>query len=160
MRRALVLAGIAPALAGCGLSDPYTTPTATTSSAASPQARAAAPAEAPSSAPRGAGAPLVAARAFLRGYLPYLYGLGEAGAIPAIAPKLRAQLAAQPMSRDDGASPSRPRLEALRLLARRGDQALARAIVTDESGVYFPRELALARGSAGWLVTAIRASGG
>jgi hypothetical protein len=159
MKRALAVALAVPALAGCGLSDPYRAPSATTSTAARPQVRAA-PLEAPGQAPRGAGAPLSAARAFLRGYLPYLYGLGEARSIPAIAPKLRAQLAAQPMTRDDGASPSHPRLEALRLFARRGDQAVARAIITDESSVYFPRELALVRGAGGWVVTAIRASVG
>jgi hypothetical protein len=155
--RGLAIALAVPALAGCGLSDPYTASTTTASTAAATQAPTA-PIEAPSSL-RGAGAPLSAARAFLRGYLPYLYGLGEAREIPAIAPKLRAQFQAQPMTRDDGASPSHPRLEALRLIARRGDQAVARAIVTDESGVYFPRELALVRGARGWVVTAIRASG-
>jgi hypothetical protein len=159
MKRALAVALAVPALAGCGLSDPYSASTATTSTAAKPQVRTS-PVAASVEATRGARAPLTVAHAFLRGYLLYLYGLGEARSISAIAPKLRAQLAAQPMTRDDGASPSHPRLEALRLLAQRGDQAVARAIVTDESGVYFPRELALMRGSGGWVVTAIRASGG
>jgi hypothetical protein len=157
--RALVPVALIAVLAGCGLRDPYAAQStrAGSASAARPAVTRSVEAE-----PRTGGGdkPLATARKFMRGYLPFLYGLGSAQAIVAITPALERELAAQPMARDDGASPSHPRLEALRLIARRGPRAVALAIVTDESGVYFPRKLALVQGTAGWQVTAISASGG
>lgn len=98
----------------------------------------------------------------MRGYLPYLYGLGPARAIVAVTPQLKHALGTQPMTREDGASPSHPRLDALRILAARGTRARARAIVSDESGVYFALELelVLVRGAGDWRVAALKTIGG
>jgi hypothetical protein len=160
MMRLLCIAAAALALAGCGLQDPYST----SSTPARRQAPAVAPraTSTPSAAvsARGAAAPLASARLFMRGYLPYLYGLGPAHAIAAVTPAFRHVLAAQPMTREDGASPSHPQLEALRALSQKGRAAIARAIVSDESKVYFALDLALVRSDAGWQVSALKTVGG
>ena len=151
MRRAAVLAlGCALLVTGCGLQDPYTPPA---SAPPAPHTRDAA------ALPTRTVGPVPAARGFLRGYLPYLYGLGAARRITSATPELRRALAAQPMTRDDGASPSHPRVEALRLLAQERGAARVRAVVSDESGVYYAVELAVVHSGRGWRVGAVRMSG-
>ena len=154
MRRLTALVVIGLLVAGCGLRDPYAG-----SQPVAPSVAVRARAQATSDARARCGASTkAAARAFMRGYLPYLYGLGSARAIACVTPVLRLALAAQPMTREDGASPRRPRLESLRPLAAGGGSRM-RAIVSDESGVYFPVELALVRWAGGWLVAALRTGG-
>src|SRR3954453_16184103 len=114
MRRALATTALAVALGGCGLKDPYS-PTMPTN-VARPQVAATAMTGVTAPVPRNANAPLAAAQAFMRGYVPYLYGLGRAAKIGPATSHLKRSLAAQPMTRDDGASPAHPRLEALRVL--------------------------------------------
>ena len=150
MKRVTALVVIGLLLAGCGLRDPY---------AGSQPAVPGRAVRAHVQTRTGCGASAeAAARGFLRGYLPYLYGLGLARAITCTTPELRGALAAQPMTREDGASPRRPRVESLRPLAA-GAGARMRAIVADESGVYFPLELALVRARRGWEVAALRTGG-
>lgn len=154
MTRVAALA-LALSLAGCGLEDPY----ATTSPPQGAAKTHVAP-QPPRAGPAREGAPLAGARAFMRGYLPYLYGLGPARAIAAATPALRRSLSAQPRAREDGASPSQPRLEGLRALAQNDRGARVRAIVSDESRVYFAVELALVRGERGWQVATLKTNGG
>jgi hypothetical protein len=151
VRRAVVLVlGCALLVTGCGLRDPYT-------SASPPDSRVH---KAHTAAmPARALGPVAAARSFMRGYLQYLYGLGSARAIASATPQLRRALAAQPMTRDDGASPSHPRIESLRLLADQRTVARVRAVVSDESGVYYAVDLALVRRARGWRVGAVRMGG-
>jgi hypothetical protein len=160
MRRLLCVGAAALALAGCALQDPYASSTTPARRATPPLAPPTTSTAAPAVDARGAAAPLASARLFMRGYLPYLYGLGPARAIGAVTPALRRSLGAQPMTREDGASPSHPRLEALRALSQNGRAALARAIVSDESQVYFALDLALVRGADGWQVSALKTVGG
>ena len=151
MRALLVAVACALLLAGCGLQDPY--------SAAKPAATQVVQAQQAGGVSARPVGPAPAARSFLHGYLPYLYGLGAARAIASATPQLRRALAAQPMSRDDGASPSHPRVEALRVLAEQRATARVRAVVSDESGVYYAIDLALARDRRGWRVAAVRMGG-
>ena len=160
MRRLICTCAAAIALAGCGLQDPYATSTTAASQRAQPAAPRPTLTAARAVAPRGAGAPLAGARLFMRGYLPYLYGLAPARAIGAITPALRHSLVAEPMTREDGASPSHPQLKALRTLSQNGQAALARAIVSDESKVRFALDLALVRRGDGWQVSALKTVGG
>ena len=151
MRAVALVLGCALLVTGCGLQDPYT-----------PRSRSAAPvghAVPTAAASTPTDDPVPAARGFLRGYLPYLYGLGPARAIGAATPQLKRALGSQPMTRDDGASPSHPRVEALRLLAKKRATARVRAVVADESGVYYAVELALVRSRRGWRVAAVRMGG-
>ena len=160
MRRLICTGAAALTLAGCGLQDPYATSTTAAPHRAQPVAPRTTSTAARAVATRGAAGPLASARLFMRGYLPYLYGLGPARAIGAITPALRHSLAAQPMTREDGASPSHPQLEALRALSQNDRAALARAIVSDESKVYFALDLALVRTDDRWQVSALKTVGG
>jgi hypothetical protein len=160
MMRLLCVGAAAIALTGCGLQDPYTTSSTLARRQAQPVAPRTTSTPAPAVSDRGAPAPLASARLFLRGYLPYLYGLGPAHGIAAATPAFRHALAAQPMTREDGASPSHPRLEALRALSQNGRAAIARVIVSDESKVYFALDLALVRSDGGWRVSALKTVGG
>lgn len=161
MRRLICTGAAALTLAGCGLQDPYATSTTAAPQRAQPVApRTTTSTAAPAVATRRAAGPLASARLFMRGYLPYLYGLGPARAIGAITPALRHSLAAQPMTREDGASPSHPQLEALRALSQNDRAALARAIVSDETKVYFALDLALVCTDDRWQVSALKTVGG
>lgn len=96
--------------------------------------------------------PLAAARRFLNGYLPFVYGHGTAQAIPATAPSLRDRLAASRLRVPPAASKRHPRVVGLdgRRLAAGG--TLVTATIADGGPATYPISLTLARLNGRWLV--------
>lgn len=98
--------------------------------------------------------PLAAARRFLGGYLPFLYGHGAARAIAAAAPSLRDRLAASRLRVPPAASDRHPRvvgLDGRRLTAGR---VFVTATIGDGGPATYPISLTLAPRNGRWLVVA------
>jgi hypothetical protein len=98
--------------------------------------------------------PLGAARRFLDGYLPFIYGRGSARAIPTAAPSLRNRLAESRLRvppAENGRHPRVIRLDGRRLPAGR---VLVTARIEDGGPATYPISLTLVRQDGRWLVTA------
>lgn len=98
--------------------------------------------------------PLAAARRFLGGFLPFLYGGGSARAVRAAAPSLRVRLVESrlrvpPAARDRHPRPTR--LDGRHLAAGR---VLVTARIEDGGIAAYPIALTLARRGGRWLVVA------
>jgi len=98
--------------------------------------------------------PLAAARRFLDGYLPFVYGHGSPRAIAATAPSLRDRLAASRLRVPPAASERHPRVA--RIDGRRlgAGRVLVQARVADGGPATYPISLTLARRDGRWLVVA------
>lgn len=172
----LLAVGVAAVLAGCGdnydrgagvLTIPTTTQPApaavtTTVSAAPAQTTDAGGTESSEAAPltaaqrRTVRAASRAARAFLRGYLPYSYGQATAKAIRAAAPALRDELARRPPRVPPAlADRARPRLKRLRVNGLAGGKVFLLADVDDGSSRYAAL-LELRQRDGRWLVTRVQ----
>jgi hypothetical protein len=159
-------------LAGCGISDPYATTSSsstrtpsstssTTSTSAATTATTTAtttgptgPTSTPGLSPAQAAETRRASRAvrcFLRGYLPYSYGVGKAGRIRCVTPRLRHELAANPPHTAPDRR-ARPRVRTVRLVDRLVTRMYFAAQVDDGRRIYaVSATVALRRGS--WQVS-------
>jgi hypothetical protein len=97
-----------------------------------------------------------AARRFLAGYLPFTYGHGNAAAIAAATPELRAELARQRPRVPVAERRRHPRLELLQTNGVSRERATLAALVHDGHRRYTVR-LELASTARGWLVTGLEA---
>jgi hypothetical protein len=103
----------------------------------------------------GAGASR-AARAFLRGYLPYSYGKAPAASIHAAARSLRAELARRPPRVPAAlARRARPRLERLQLSSADARAVYLLANIDDGAAAYVAL-LTIRRPGARWIVTRVQ----
>jgi hypothetical protein len=104
--------------------------------------------------PDPATGPEKAARRFLAGFLPFLYGQGSPRAIPAAAPALAARLASSRRRVSPAALDRRPRVTQLE--GRRVGRARASvaARIEDGGAASYPIALTLARRGGRWLVVA------
>lgn len=98
--------------------------------------------------------PLAAARRFLGGYLPFLYGRGSARAVAAAAPSLRDRLAASRLRVPPAASRRHPRVVGLDGRRLASDRVLVTATIADGGPATYPVTLTLARRNGRWLVVA------
>lgn len=98
--------------------------------------------------------PLEAARRFLDGYLPFIYGRGSARAIPTAAPSLRKRLAESRLRVPPAANGRHPRV--IRLDGRRlpAGRVLVTATIGDGGPATYPISLTLVRRDGRWLVAA------
>jgi hypothetical protein len=162
---AVLVAVAAVAVALSVLGSPGRSSTATTPSATLPSLPAVvgtAPGGPPSAprleAPVGA-AQLAAARtvakAFLAGYLPYLYGRAHADRLSDVSAALRAELARQPPRITPAQHLRRPRMLALAVVGQARDRVLATATIADGGAPPYPVRLILARRAGRWVVTAL-----
>jgi len=103
--------------------------------------------------PAGSSAPAVVARAFLRGYLPWLYGQGPLKAIKDATPALRAQLKAHPPNIPPSMQGLHPRLAALGM-QRQGAAWRALANATDGRET-FDLTLTVTNTNRRWLISAV-----
>lgn len=170
---AALAAGVTAAtIAGCGISDPYAQNTIS-STAATSTATSTTPTTGPTGptpttttpAPAAGGSvpglsPAQAAdvqrakravRCFLRGYLPYSYGLGKASRIRCVTARLRHELAASPPHTAPNRR-ARPRVTAVRLVERLTTRAYLSAQVDDGRLVYAVSVTVAKRGGA-WRVS-------
>jgi len=99
--------------------------------------------------------PLAAARRFLGGYLPFLYGRGSARAVAAAAPSLRDRLAASRLRVPPAASERHPRVVGLDGRRLASGRVLVMARIADGGAAIYPVSLTLARRSGRWLVVAV-----
>lgn len=111
------------------------------------------PATQPIPQPAGSGSAQQAARAFMAGYLPWLYGKAPVTAIRAAAPAVVASLKAHPPNIPPAMQGLHPRLAALGM-QRQGPGWLALANVTDGHETYTLQAL-LKQANGQWMVTSV-----
>jgi hypothetical protein len=98
--------------------------------------------------------PLAAARRFLDGYLPFVYGHGSARAIAATAPSLRDRLAASRLRVPPAASERHPRVAQIEGRRLTADRVLVTATIADGGPATYPISVAVSRRDGRWLVVA------
>lgn len=174
-RRAVLLAALlagAAISAGCGINDPYqdasatsTTSTSTTDPALTATTSTTTTATDELGEPPAALSPTQldarrraarAARAFLRGYLPYTYGQRRGSTIQAATRELRRELVRQPprVSAERRQS-ARPRVQSLRTVELLRNRIYLIAQVNDGETVYTTTLTLVLRGDE-WLVSEVR----
>ena len=113
------------------------------------------PEHAPAVAPRRARAATAAARTFLADYLPYSYGLSDAGRIRAAARRLLRELEASPPRVPATVGGARPRLISVRAEAATGDLGVDVLAVVDDGQRRYSIPLAVRNSGRRWIVTAV-----
>jgi hypothetical protein len=93
-----------------------------------------------------------AARRFLRGYLPFLYGRGPARAIEPATAELRARLVRSRVRVPPAARRRYPRVVAFQVRAAGGGRFAVSARVEDGGAVRYPVVLVVARRGGRWRV--------
>lgn len=98
--------------------------------------------------------PLAAARRFLDGYLPFVYGHGSARSIAATAPSLRDRLAASRLRVPPAASERHPRVARIGGRRLAPGRVLVTATIADGGPATYPISLTVFRRNGRWLVVA------
>ena len=95
------------------------------------------------------------AAAFLRGYLPYLYGRRHAERVPHVTATVRKGLARARARETPAQRSRRPRLVDLRVVAQRPDAVIAKAVIADGGAAVYPLTFTLVRRGGRWLVNSL-----
>jgi uncharacterized protein (DUF2342 family) len=95
------------------------------------------------------------ALAFLRGYLPYLYGRGRADRVPHVSAAVRRGLARMRARRTPAQRRRIARVVELKLVAQRADVLIATALVADGGVAAYPLTFTLVRRGERWLVNSL-----
>ena len=143
-----LLAAISAALVACGGDKPQ--PRGATHFPAPP-----APVVGGAQFPTERGAARHVAAAFLRGYLPYLYGRRRAERVPHVSATVRNGLARARARETPVQRSRRPRVVDLRLVAQRPDAVIATATIADGGSAPYPLTFTLVRRGGRWLVNSL-----
>ena len=92
---------------------------------------------------------------FLQGYLPFVYGRGSAGFVPAAAPALRRRLTRQAAVVTPAERRRHPRVLSLVVAGQAPGAALATALIADGGITSYALRITLKEGRSGWLVSAV-----
>ena len=145
---AALLAAISVALVACGGDEPQP-------QRESPVPAPPAPVVGGAPAPMELGAARSVAAAFLRGYLPYLYGRSRGERVPHVSATVRKGLARARARETPTQRSRRPRVVDVRLVAQRPDAVIATATIADGGAAPYPLTFTLVRRDGRWLVNSL-----